>query len=121
MHTQYLYLITTLLFPAAAFIIGRMGMKTPKKGSLIGYRTKFSMQNEITWYYANRYFGQYLWKAGWGMLCIAVVWMAMAIFYQLSASTIAAASTAVFCLQIFPFLWAITETETSLKKVFGQK
>ncbi len=110
-----------LLTPALMILSGRWMWKHPPKevNSLVGYRTRRSMQNEDTWRFANEYAGKLFWKLGIWMLIPSVLLPLVTLGKD--ESTIADFGVVLLMIQCAIMVAAIFPTEWALKRTFDEE
>lgn len=94
-----------------------MPPQPPQDQSLLGYRTRRSMQNPDTWRFAQAYYGRLCRKMGWP--AAAVTGCAQLLFLHSSPDMLGAFSAAAVLVQSALLVLSIFSTEKALKKKFG--
>ncbi|WP_343208301.1 SdpI family protein [Anaerolentibacter hominis] len=104
-----------LLIPLLMILCGRIMWKHPPKNinSLIGYRTRRSMQNMDTWVFAHNYSGKLWWKIGWIILLPSII--VHIPVYGASDNVIGIFSIILLTIQTAIIIGAIFATEKALK------
>lgn len=110
----------TLLIPIIMIIAGnsmRLG-KFKTINSIVGYRTRRSMQNQQTWDYAQRECGR-LWMR-WGVLMLVPTAVIMLLLLGKEVPTIGTVGGIVTVLQMLPPLLSIAVIEKKLRRTFDE-
>ena len=116
--TWLIILLTDLLVHIIILICGIASWKYPPKqiNSLLGYRTKRSMQNQETWNFANTYCGQLFVKYGIGMSILMVIVHIPLI--HCDATNLEYFSLICMLIQVIALFIPIYLTEKELQKQF---
>lgn len=110
----------TLLIPIIMIIAGnsmRLG-KFKTINSIVGYRTRRSMQNQQTWDYAQRECGR-LWMR-WGVLMLVPAAVIMLLLLGKEVPTVGTVGGIVTVLQMLPPLLSIAIVEKKLREKFDE-
>lgn len=110
----------TLLNPIIMIIAGnsmRLG-KFKTINSIVGYRTRRSMQNQQTWDYAQRECGR-LWVR-WGVLMLVPAAVIMLLLLGKEIPTIGTVGGIFTVLQMLPLLLSIAIVEKKLREKFDE-
>lgn len=110
----------TLLMPIIMIIAGnsmRLG-KFKTINSIVGYRTRRSMQNQQTWDYAQRECGR-LWVR-WGVLMLVPAAVIMLLLLGKEIPTIGTVGGIFTVLQMLPLLLSIAIVEKKLREKFDE-
>lgn len=110
----------TLLIPIIMIVAGnsmRRG-KIETINSIIGYRTRRSMQNQQTWDYAHRECGL-LWRR-WGSTMLVLTVIAMLLFMGEDTDHIGVAGCVITVLQMIPLFLSIVIVEKKLRENFDE-
>lgn len=110
----------TLLIPIIMIIAGnsmRLG-KFKTINSIVGYRTRRSMQNQQTWDYAQRECGR-LWVR-WGVLMLVPAAVIMLLLLGKEIPTIGTVGGIFTVLQMLPLLLSIAIVEKKLREKFDE-
>ena len=113
-------LILVLLMPLFMIGFGWMFMTNPPKdiNTSFGYRTKRSMRNQDTWFFAHKYFGKTWFVCGIVLIPASLVLMFLVMGRE--ADVIRTTGFIILGLQLFLMLGAILPTETALKNNFDE-
>lgn len=117
MDIYYLSIIGSIIICVMMIGFGALFMnKTPKKDSLMGYRTKAAMKSQASWKMAHQYAGK-----GWFYLGIfvAIVSAVILIFSRVGYSRTMAIGLLVF--QVLAALIIIPFTESKLSDSFDEE
>lgn len=110
----------TLLIPIIMIIAGnsmRLG-KFKTINSIVGYRTRRSMQNQQTWDYAQRECGR-LWVR-WGVLMLLPTAVLMLLLLGKEIPTVGTVGGIVTVLQMIPLFLSIVIVEKKLREKFDE-
>lgn len=110
----------TLLIPIIMIIAGnsmRLG-KFKTINSIVGYRTRRSMQNQQTWDYAQRECGR-LWVR-WGVLMLLPTAVLMLLLLGKEIPTVGTVGGIVTVLQMLPLFLSIVIVEKKLREKFDE-
>lgn len=110
----------TLLIPIIMIIAGnsmRLG-KFKTINSIVGYRTRRSMQNQQTWDYAQRECGR-LWMR-WGSTMLVLTVIAMLLFMGEDTDHIGVVGSVITVLQMIPLFLSIVIVEKKLREKFDE-
>lgn len=110
----------TLLIPIIMIIAGnsmRLG-KFKTINSIVGYRTRRSMQNQQTWDYAQRECGR-LWVR-WGVLMLVPAAVIMLLLLGKEIPTIGTVGGIFTVLQMIPLFLSIAIVEKKLREKFDE-
>lgn len=110
----------TLLIPIIMIIAGnsmRLG-KFKTINSIVGYRTRRSMQNQQTWDYAQRECGR-LWMR-WGVLMLLPTAVLMLLLLGKEVPTVGTVGGIVTVLQMLPLFLSIVIVEKKLREKFDE-
>ena len=120
MATWFFMLILVLLMPLFMIGFGWMFMTNPPKdiNTSFGYRTKRSMRNQDTWFFAHKHFGKTWFVCGIVLIPASLVLMFLVIGRE--ADVIRTTGFIILGLQLFLMLGAILPTESALKKKFDE-
>ena len=120
MATWYFMLILVLLMPLFMIGFGWMFMTNPPKdiNTSFGYRTKRSMRNQDTWFFAHKHFGKTWFVCGIVLIPASLVLMFLVMGRE--ADVIRTTGFIILGLQLFLMLGAILPTESALKKKFDE-
>lgn len=107
-----------LLIPGSMLLLGWSFAKNPpgEINSGFGYRTTRSMRNRETWEFAQRYSGRFWVRAGWPVLAVSLVWMAL--LFGREVDTVGKLGLSLTTIQMLPFLAVIPATERALRRNF---
>ncbi|MBR4228946.1 MAG: SdpI family protein [Bacteroidales bacterium] len=120
MATWFFMLILVLLMPLFMIGFGWMFMTNPPKdiNTSFGYRTKRSMRNQDTWFFAHKHFGKTWFVCGIVLIPASLVLMFLVMGRE--ADVIRTTGFIILGLQLFLMLGAILPTESALKKKFDE-
>ena len=120
MVTWFFMLILVLLMPLFMIGSGWMFMTNPPKdiNTSFGYRTKRSMRNQDTWFFAHKHFGKTWFVCGIVLIPASLVLMFLVMGRE--ADVIRTTGFIILGLQLFLMLGAILPTETALKNNFDE-
>ena len=120
MATWFFMLILVLLMPLFMIGFGWMFMTNPPKdiNTSFGYRTKRSMRNQDTWFFAHKHFGKTWFVCGIVLIPASLVLLFLVMGRE--ADVIRTTGFIILGLQLFLMLGAILPTESALKKKFDE-
>ncbi len=120
MATWFFMLILVLLMPLFMIGFGWMFMTNPPKdiNTSFGYRTKRSMRNQDTWFFAHKHFGKTWFVCGIVLIPASLVLMFLVMGRE--ADVIRTTGFIILGLQLFLMLGAILPTESALKTKFDE-
>lgn len=92
----------------------------PKRiSSLVGYRTTYSTMNLDTWNFAHEYCGSMLWKVGWILEGIALLFI-LPIYGSLDSFVMVIREILPY-IQLVIFFVIVILTERALRKTFTEE
>ncbi len=120
MATWFFMLILVLLMPLFMIGFGWMFMTNPPKdiNTSFGYRTKRSMRNQDTWFFAHKHIGKTWFVCGIVLIPASLVLMFLVMGRE--ADVIRTTGFIILGLQLFLMLGAILPTESALKIKFDE-
>ncbi len=111
-------LVTALLIPACMLFFGWHFMNKPpeKINGTYGYRSARSMRSQEAWDFAHARCGRFWFRAGWPVLVVSLIWMALLLGREVG--TVGWSALILTAIQMVPLLAVIPVTERALKREF---
>ncbi|MFI3206838.1 MAG: SdpI family protein [Clostridia bacterium] len=114
-------LIMTMITPVIMIVIGLIFfVKPPKKiNFIIGYRTKMSMKNEDTWFFAHKFSGKLILISG--LVLLPITFLSSFFTIEQNENVVGAVSGVICFCQVAVILVVVAKTEIKLVKTFNRK
>lgn len=119
MRLWLIMLLSHLIAPITMLVTGILYLKRPVKkiNWMYGYRTRRAMENQETWDFAQKYFGNLCWRLGIGLTVFILLFMASAL--GRSEETLGTMGFLGGTVEVFTMVYALTPTERALKEKFS--
>ena len=120
MHFWLATFILNLMIPLILLLIGNFYLKKPitKLNWTRGYRTERSMQNQETWEFAQKHFGNNCYRTGFIFTLLTIVLM-LSVFGQ-HPQTIGILGNTLGTVEGFTLVYVLATTEYALKKKYDK-